>query len=219
MTLRQLYDSSVVKPEKSVVITFDDSYENLYTTAFPIMQEVGFKGTIFIPTGYVGRLNNWDVNLGGLKFRHLSWDQIKELHRNGFEMGSHTIHHPDLTRIGQKQIEREVRDSKAELEDQLGEEIKFISFPFGRYNREVVLLCKKFGFQRGCGFWIRKGPLFRSFIVERKSVYLFDTLWNIRAKLGMNRYGRFEEIKLRVINFFSHGTSMVKPNPYRSVDK
>jgi len=215
ITLRELCDPLVEKPEKPIVITFDDSYEDLYRDGFPIMQEYGFKGTIFVITGYIGLLNGWDVNLGGLKFRHLNWNQMKEIQRAGFEFGSHTINHPDLTRIGSQNIESEVRNSKSELEDRLGEEVQFISFPFGRYNREVITICRESGYLRGCGFWISKDQISRSFVLKRKGVYLFDSLWNLRAKLGCNGLAGFEEIKLRLVNFCSHGTSMVKSNSYQ----
>ena len=68
ISLKTLCNPVAVFPEKPIVITFDDSYESVYANAFPLMQEYGFLGTVFIITGYVGRINEWDVNCGGKKF-------------------------------------------------------------------------------------------------------------------------------------------------------
>ena len=142
-------------PAKPIVITFDDSYASVFEYAFPVLKEFNFTATVFVITGFTGALNEWDVNLGGLKFRHLSWHQVDEMNRAGFEIGSHTVHHPDLTRISKEKLQAEVAVSKKQLEDRLGEPVPLISFPFGRYNDDVIDACLKSDYRHGCGFWIR----------------------------------------------------------------
>lgn len=198
-------------PEKPVVLSFDDSYESVYRYAYPALLEFGFTGTIFVITHYTGLLNRWDVNLGWLTFRHLNWDQIFEMKRHGFEFGSHTHRHPDLTRISEERVVREIKYSKNVLEDRLGDRIQCIAFPFGRYNERIVQKAKEAGYVKGCAFWNSLKNTDEPFVFERKAYYLFDTLWNLKAKLGSNFWTRCEVAKLRVINFFSHGTSLVKP--------
>lgn len=209
VSLEQVCTASQALPEKSVVITFDDSYESIYSHAFPIMAEYGFTGTIFVITGYVGKKNHWDVNLGGITFSHLTWDQLRFLSKASFEIGSHTVHHPDLTRIPLGVVEKELSDSKKMLEDQLGKAIRFISFPFGRYNRKVLGVVQKCGYDRGVGFWTHSEHE-KALVFERRAVYLLDGIWNIKAKLTRTFWTEWEDIKLRVINFFSHGTALVK---------
>jgi peptidoglycan/xylan/chitin deacetylase (PgdA/CDA1 family) len=213
ISLQTLRDPTAILPPKPVVFTFDDSYESVYTGAYPLMQEYDFFGTVFVITGYAGRMNEWDVNLGWKKFRHLSWDQIRLMKKGGFEIGSHTVHHPDLTRIDSRLLYFELNRSKKEIEDKIGEEALFISFPFGRYNTRVIDASKSCGYQNGCGFWLSKQEkkLKEKFVLERKAYYLFDGLWNLKAKLEKNRWTFFENMKLRIVNFCSHGSSLIKP--------
>ncbi|MCD6117400.1 polysaccharide deacetylase family protein [bacterium] len=211
VSLDDVFTDSVSMPEKPVVLTFDDGYESILDYAAPVLEEFNFTGTIFIITGFVGKENKWDVNLGGLRFKHLSWAQIDSLKKAGFEIGSHTIHHSDLTRINRKEIENEVFESKQELERKTGDKVKFISFPFGRYNTEVIDLCVKAGYKGGCTYWIHKKDKENPFLMGRRAWYLFDPWFMMQAKLGNGIAGRIEEAKLRAINFFSHGTALLKP--------
>jgi peptidoglycan/xylan/chitin deacetylase (PgdA/CDA1 family) len=178
------------------------------------MQEFGFIGTIFVITGYVGKLNKWDVNLGNIKFKHLDWKQIRELHKAGFEIESHTVHHADLTRIPLSIVQTELDISKKEIEDQINCEVKFISFPFGRYNANIVEISKSCGYIKGCGFLTGSEERKKSFVLERKAYYFFDGLWSLNAKLSNNIWSVFEDLKLRAINFCSYGTSLVKPTKF-----
>jgi peptidoglycan/xylan/chitin deacetylase (PgdA/CDA1 family) len=134
--------------DRKVVITFDDGYEDVYLNAFPILQEYGFTAFIFIITGFVGKPNSWDFNLGRKRKRHLSWKQIKEMSQFGFDFGSHTVNHPDLTKINPNWVAYELKKSKEVLEDKLGKEVIFLSYPFGRYNRFVQEEAERLGYKR-----------------------------------------------------------------------
>lgn len=211
ISLQDLTNPKHPLPDNPVVLTFDDSYESIYQYAYPLMMEFGFRGTVFVISAYVGSFNRWDVNLGWLTFRHLNWDQILEMQSRGFEFGSHTHGHPDLTRVPEERIRWELGYSKSCLEDRLGSEVPFVSFPFGRYNQQVVDIAKKVGYQKACAFWNSLKNEEEPFVFERMAYYLFDTRWNLKAKLGHNLWTQCEVAKLRIINFFSHGTSLVKP--------
>lgn len=214
ISLWSLCHSASELPSKPIVLTFDDSYESVYTNAFPILREYGFTGTVFIITGFVGKKNTWDVNLGGCRFRHLSWSQIRGLHEAGFEIGSHTVHHPDLTKINDPDwLNLELKRSKHDIEDNIGNEVRFISFPFGRYNKNIIETCKSAGYTHGCSFILSKKmkKSQEKFVLERKPYYLFDRERSLKAKLKMNAWTAAENAKLRMINLCSHASSLVKP--------
>ena len=71
-------------PDKLVVLTFDDSKASHYTVVRPLLKKYGFGATFFITEGFSFRTNKED---------YLTWDQIGELHRDGFEIGNHTRDH------------------------------------------------------------------------------------------------------------------------------
>ena len=210
VSMSVLFGEKADIPSKPIAITFDDSYESLYSNALPILQEAGYTATVFVVSGYVGTLNSWDVNLGWITFRHLDWSQLDGLRRASFEIGSHTVHHPDLTRITAEKLKSELGDSKKVIEDKLGIPIRMISFPFGRYNERVLDTMRECGYERGAGFWLRK-PEDKRFVFERKAYYLFDGIWNLKSKLGSGFPSILEGLKLKIVNFCSHGTALVKP--------
>jgi peptidoglycan/xylan/chitin deacetylase (PgdA/CDA1 family) len=218
---------SINEGRQKVVITFDDGYEDVYLNAFPILQEYGFTAFIFIITGFVGKHNSWDFNLGRKRKRHLSWKQIKEMSEFGFDFGSHTVNHPDLTRIDPAcgGVEYELKKSKEVLEDKLGKEVIFLSYPFGRYNRFVQEEAQRLGYKRAytLGSNVKEDgfhPKFQPFAVERSGIYLLDTPLTLKIKLsrsaiggsafGGNRLFWMEDLKGRIINRFASGTAILK---------
>jgi peptidoglycan/xylan/chitin deacetylase (PgdA/CDA1 family) len=208
--------------EKRVVITFDDGYEDVYLNAFPILQKYDFTAFIFIITGFVGKPNNWDFNLGRKRKRHLSWNQIKEMSEFGFGFGSHTVNHPDLTRIDPNWVEYELKKSKEVLEDKLGKEMIFLSYPFGIYNRFVQEEAERLGYKRAYtlsarvredGFQSQKKGDFQPFAVERSGIYLFDSPLTLKIKLNANKLFWIEDLKGRIVNRFAAGSAILKGSP------
>src|SRR5688500_2574503 len=76
-------------PDKLVVLTFDDSKASHYTVVRPLLKKYRFGATFFITEGFTFRTNKDD---------YLTWEQIGELHRDGFEIGNHTRDHIALTK-------------------------------------------------------------------------------------------------------------------------
>jgi peptidoglycan/xylan/chitin deacetylase (PgdA/CDA1 family) len=64
----------------------------------------------------------------------MSWEQAREVVRNGVAIGSHTHTHPVLGRLDEEGQRRELWDSKAALERQLGQRIRTLAYPVGRYG-------------------------------------------------------------------------------------
>ena len=129
-------------PTKAFVMTFDDGYQNNYTRAFPIMQEFGFKGTIFLISAYCEK--SWSGDASSREAHPMiSWSEIKEMHNYGIEFGAHTSTHPDLTRIPIEQAKREITQSKAEIQHRLGVEVTTFAYPFGTFNARVREIARK----------------------------------------------------------------------------
>ena len=211
INLSEVFQNRENIPDKPVVFTFDDAYESVYEYAVPVLKESGFSAVFFVITDFVGKENLWDVNLGGLHFKHMTWSQIREVQKSGFEIGSHTVSHADLTRLDKRRVKREIFESKDKLQQNIGTEIKYISFPFGRYNDCVIDLCREAGYMGACSYWVHKEDAGKNFVIPRRAWYLFDPWFMIDSKLGNGFAGKIEEIKLRSINFFSHGTALLKP--------
>ena len=110
---------------KKLVITFDNGYRDFYTEGFTIMKQCGFTATLFLVTD---RIRNTPTCYEGVDY--LTWQDVRELHRQGFEFGSHTVTHADLRSLGPEQIDYELGYSKEVIEQELGDSIELFSYPF-----------------------------------------------------------------------------------------
>ena len=107
-------------PPRPVVITFDDGGASVYSSAFPIMQEFGFTGVSYIIYNYVGTKG------------YMTAAQIQEMAAAGWETGSHSLSHADLT--VSDHLEWEVNDSRYLLEKLLGVRVETFAYPYGKAN-------------------------------------------------------------------------------------
>ncbi len=130
LSLDEVYEHMINKkpfPEKSAVITFDDGYKDNYDNAYPILKELGLKATIFVVTG--------NVDEGSY---YLSSEEIKKLQRDNIDIQSHTVNHLKLSKLTQNQRIKELSDSKEYLEKLLNKKVKYMAYPYGKYNENVI---------------------------------------------------------------------------------
>jgi peptidoglycan/xylan/chitin deacetylase (PgdA/CDA1 family) len=191
-----------------VSLTFDDGYESVYTHGLPEMSGRGITGTVFPVVGSIGRDNLWDVRLSLKRFRHLSWGQLSQLSRSGFEIGSHTISHRDLTRLDPRKLKRELRDSKHMLEDRISAEVKAIAFPFGRYNSRVTDEAADAGYT--CGFASSPKGSDSVMAVGRMGIHAMDGDAALARMLGLRSGECLEVFKNKVIANLALVTTLIK---------
>ena len=200
---------------KRMALTFDDACQGVHQNAFPILQRLGFTACVFVVTGYVGKQSEWDYGWGRNKRRHLSWEQIGEMAQAGFEIGSHTVNHPDLTRIPKRFVEYELRASKEMLEDKLGRRVDLLSYPFGRFNRYVEQEAKRLGYAGAYTLHSRRSRRTANpFSQARRGVYLLDSPLSLRIKIDQGKLLWMEDMKGRIISAFSGWTIMLKGQPH-----
>lgn len=129
---------------ETVVLTFDDGFQNFCTTAFPVLEEFGLTATVFLVTDHCGKFNDWPGNPPELpRSEMLSWGQVKELSRYGVEFGGHTRTHKDLTKLSGRDVLAEMAGSKKTLEDMLGLEAPTFAYPYGRHDDRVRQIAKE----------------------------------------------------------------------------
>lgn len=110
---------------RPVAITFDDGFRNFLTEAFPVLRREGFGATMFLPTAFINEPRRRFKDL-----ECLTWDEVKDMRKAGMEFGSHTVNHPRLVELSRPEIEKELRDSKSELEQRLGERVATFAYPY-----------------------------------------------------------------------------------------
>ena len=120
--LRAYFTGRHTLPSKPVVITLDDGYRDLYTTAYPILRAHNFKAVAYIVTGFVNRP------------RYVTTDMIVEMDRYGIEIASHTVDHGNLSSAAAPTVAYEVVASKQWLEKLLGHAVVDFAYPSGKFN-------------------------------------------------------------------------------------
>lgn len=191
-----------VQGQNTVYLTFDDGYDCFYRNVVPALMSFGTKATVFVISNYIGKENSWDLRLSYKPFVHMNAAQIREIAALGFEVGSHSCSHRDLTRLDRKSVWDELKNSKTEIEDLAGREIESVSFPFGKYNSMVAEIAREAGYLRLYGL----GSAGSNGVSERVPVYSIDTPISVRRKAELNKY---EIIKSDFIHSFAEISALI----------
>ena len=138
-------------PERSLVITFDDGLESLYTDVLPLLEGFGFPATVFLVSGHCGGSNDWERQPGSIPLMPmLSWEQIREMDVKGVDFGAHTIDHQRLIQQSDQEVERQILGSKEMIERKLGHEVDLFAYPYGQLDNRVKCIVRK-AFIGACG--------------------------------------------------------------------
>lgn len=129
----------VTLPQRSFLITFDDGFRAVREQAQPVLAQLGWPATVFLVSGLLGQQDAWtaDANPSGTMYPLLTADEVLEMRAAGFTFYSHTRSHKDLTTLDDVELEDELRRSRLELAELLGEKIPYLAYPFGRYDERV----------------------------------------------------------------------------------
>jgi len=138
-----------------VHVTFDDAFRNIESTVDDL-REHEIPVTIFVCSGYaddggapltIPELATDDpAELAQLAT--MTWDTLRALRDRGIRIGSHTVSHPHLPALSTTEVERELRESKQRIEDELGVRCGDFAYPFGESDARVRELVREAGYDR-----------------------------------------------------------------------
>jgi peptidoglycan/xylan/chitin deacetylase (PgdA/CDA1 family) len=120
--------------DKAVILTFDDGYKSQYTNAKPILDKYGYKATFYIICNYVGNGDGQDHPNA-----RMSWEDITALSNEGYDIGSHSMSHPNLDLLSEKGMEYEIGGSKQCLLDQGINPISF-AYPLNTGTEDATVI-------------------------------------------------------------------------------
>lgn len=164
----------ITKP--SVVITFDDGYRDVLKLK-SFFKKNNIRPAVFILAN-PRRANYKEL---GTKREFLNRNEILSLKNDGWEIGSHTNTHADLTTLSEQRLKDEILDSRKKLEEIIKTDVKYFAYPRGKYTDKVLKILKKSGYVLGL-------TMDDGFISKKTNPLLVP-------RIGVDRTHSFQEFK------------------------
>jgi peptidoglycan/xylan/chitin deacetylase (PgdA/CDA1 family) len=169
-------------PRRSVVLSFDDGYRAFKDHAYPVLKELGFTATLFVYTDYVGAGRN-----------ALSWQELRDLVAEGFDVEAHSKTHGDLRRTPGETDAQYARRMQAELGQpqdlfakHLGRRSAVLAYPYGSWDESVLARAGEYGYV--AGFSVRRqgnASFIRPLAGSRSQIYSEMTLEDFVKNLNV----------------------------------
>jgi peptidoglycan/xylan/chitin deacetylase (PgdA/CDA1 family) len=155
-----------------------------------VLKDLGFPATFFVIAGFADRARPprayWET------WGHLGWTDLARLVNDGFELGAHSVTHPDLTHCSDGQLHEEVDGARRLLEGRLGVGVSSFSYPYGRHDARVRRAVQAAGFRLACTSTYGRNDVLKSpYEVRRTEISGRDDAADFRAKLE----GRYDWLR------------------------
>ncbi len=156
-------------PDKPIILTFDDGYEDIYLNAFPALRERGMVATFFIITDFATEAAENDAYE-----LYADWEQLAEMAAADMEIGSHSRNHPNLAGKDLDYLVWQALGSQENIEANVGYHPHILSYPAGSYDAFVIDVF------RSAHFW---GAVTTKQGVDQDSDHIFE-LKRVRISQG-----------------------------------
>lgn len=172
--------------ERSLVITFDDAFRSVLECGLPVLRRLGVPATLFVPTDFASEatlmtwstLGRWVGTEHEHELRCMSWQEVRRVAAEGWEIGSHTCSHPRLPRLNEAEASVELRQSRQVCEEQLQRPCTTLAYPFGLHDADTLRLSADAGYESAVTLGERLlGPRRRGALeLSREGIYR-ETGW------------------------------------------
>lgn len=140
---------------KTLVVSFDDAYRSVLRDGFPVLARLGIPGTVFVPTAFASSaepmawsgMDEWMGTPFEQELAPMSWDELRRLRDAGWEIGSHTRTHPDLSCLDDAAVAAELRGSREECEREIERPCLALAYPFSSYEPRVKEIARRAGYR------------------------------------------------------------------------
>lgn len=194
-------------PDKLVVLTFDDASKSHFTVARPLLLKHGFGATFFISEGWDFATNKRD---------YMSWEEIRQLHRDGFDIGNHTMGHTAVSNLRELPGQLRGIDERCR-EHGIPKPVTF-AYPGNAISREALVPLKDQGilfarrggspeypYKDGQGVAMEPGrdhPLLLPTAGDARPHWTID---NLKAAVAQARQGRIAVLQFHGVPDTAHG--------------
>jgi len=174
-------------PERAVVLTFDDGYENFYENALPILEGHGYPSIVYAVASQLGQHASWLAADGHVPAALMSASRLRDLAARGVEVGSHGMNHVRLRGLSPRAQLKELRDSRDQLAQILGRPVSHVCYPYGAHDLVTLHAAADAGYTTGVT--CQRGaatPAYDLMALPRKAISQGDSLvgywWKLAVK-------------------------------------
>ena len=139
-------DRGAPLPDKPILLTLDDGYQDAFTAALPALRARGMRATFFLVSAWIGA-DQAHRSQGEPGRRYLSWPEVHALAAAGMEIGSHGATHQRLPDLTDAQAMDELTRSKRQLESGLGAPVEVVAYPYNASRRRLRALARQAGYR------------------------------------------------------------------------
>jgi len=170
--LRGFMEGTFTCREKALLITFDDGYLDNFVYAFPLLKKYNTRAAVFTPTGWLDGASEKPIDKKGLlAFKEnppthrearalvdegsyskaiMDWEMARVMKESGLvEFASHTVSHIECHNLPTKILERELKNSKKRLTEELQTPCEYLCWPRGKFSERAIEVAHEVGY-RGC---------------------------------------------------------------------
>jgi peptidoglycan/xylan/chitin deacetylase (PgdA/CDA1 family) len=166
-------------------VTFDDGYRDFAELAVPVIREANASATLFVPSGWIGKVNAWDA--GHAELREILTDrELRELEPSVVTVGAHGLKHRRLAGLSLANLRSETIVAKDVLEQACGRSVTLFAYPYGQaddFDQTAEQAVATAGFVAACSTRFGRGsrPQER-FRLRRVGIEPGDTLAIVQQK-------------------------------------
>lgn len=164
---------------RSLHVTFDDAYADI-GGALGTLERLGVPATVFASTAFADEGRPLDVPeladeaaARPERLRTMTWEQLRGIAERGVTIGSHTVNHPHLPTLSDSELDRELGDSRARIEDELGRPCRLFAYPYGEHDDRVRAAVRRVGYDAAFALWAGSSRRDR-FALPRVDLYRRD---------------------------------------------
>lgn len=181
-------------PTKSVILTFDDGYQNNYDLLLPILEKYGLKAIIFLPIGFVGKTNEWDQGIDTI----MDWSALERA-KHHFEYGVHSFSHRNMAEMSVDEFRKDLAMCLEVVKKNNLNALPVLAYPYGRFVKEKIKrqayesVLKELGFSFALriGNTINQFPFKDRYLLCRLDIRGTDSIHDFQSKVQRGKFKIF----------------------------
>jgi peptidoglycan/xylan/chitin deacetylase (PgdA/CDA1 family) len=182
---------------KTFAVTFDDAFRSVFVEGFPVLARLGVPATVFAWPSYVDAreaaaerppggpaMQAWFGTPHEHELHSMSWEELRVVIAAGWEVGSHTVNHPYLTKLDDAALKWELEASRERLEKELGLPCRTLAYPSGDFDDRVVQAAGRARYEAACTLPVRFPARPDRLAWPRVSIQRNDSFSTFRLKVS-----------------------------------